>query len=109
MTLQESFYQGRSFGGLITSVLDGEPRHAQRGVRPECQEEAVTTALYPLWGLVALETREQRPIRVFALIDVQEVVTGLHVEAERKTKAERLRCGNRQIVVCVLVPVLENN
>lgn len=46
----------QKFFGLITSIFDGESRHAQRGIRSECKEETVITALYPLWGLVALET-----------------------------------------------------
>lgn len=42
--------------GVITSVLNGKPRHSERGVRSECQEETVTAALYSLRGLVALKT-----------------------------------------------------
>ena len=59
VTLQDNVqgpYMTAKFWGLITSVFDGEPRHAQRGIRSECQEETVTTALDSLWGLVALET-----------------------------------------------------
>lgn len=80
-----------------TSIFNGEPRHAQRGVRSECQEETVTTALYPLRGLVALETCKQRPIRVFALVDVQEVVTRLHVETGAIKKEETKQNGETQV------------
>ena len=69
--------------GHSTFKFDGEARQAHGGVAPERQEEAVAAALDPVGGLGALEAADQRAVGVGALVHVQEVIAGLHVEAAK--------------------------
>lgn len=70
--------------GHSTFKLDGEAGQAHGGIAPKRQEKAVAAALDSLRGLGALETADQGAVGAIALIDVQEVIAGLHVEAESK-------------------------
>lgn len=79
-----------------TFKLNGEPRQAHGGIAPKGQEKAVPAALDSVRGLGALEAPDQWAVGVLALIDVQEVIAGLHVEAEDKghwVKGEWQRLG----------------
>lgn len=66
-----------------TFILNGKTRHSKGGVTTECQEKTVPAALDALGGLTSLETANQATVGVLALVDVQKVIAGLHVEAAR--------------------------
>lgn len=70
--------------GHSTFKLDGEAGQAHGGIASKRQEKAVAAALESLRGLGALEAANQGAVGAVALIDVQEVIAGLHVEAESK-------------------------
>lgn len=78
-----------------TFKLDGEAGQAHGGVAPKRQKEAVPAALDPVRGLGALEAADERAVGAVALVHVQEVVAGLHVEAEDKHTAVRSRGSGR--------------
>lgn len=69
-----------------TFVLNGKAGHSEGGVTTECQEEAVPAALDALGSLTSLKTANQATVGVLTLVDVQEVIAGLHVEAAHDDK-----------------------
>lgn len=53
-----------------------------RAVAAECQVHGVRTAFYPLREFAVLEASNQGAVAIRAVVDIQEVVVWLDVEAE---------------------------
>lgn len=53
-----------------------------RAIAAECQVHGVRAALYSLREFAVLEASNQRAVAIRAVVDVQEVVVWLDVEAE---------------------------
>ncbi len=74
----------------LAFIFDSKTRHPQGGITAEGQKKAVSTAFDALRNLVALQTDDQGSVGVLALIDMEEVIAGLHVETAQQI-GERIR------------------
>jgi len=72
----------------LAFIFNGKTRHPQGGITAEGQEKAVPTALDALRNLVPLQTDDQWSVGVFTLIDMEEVIAGLHVKTAQQRKKE---------------------
>lgn len=72
----------------LAFIFNGKARHPQGGITAKGQEKAVPTALDALGNLVPLQTDDQGSVGIFALIDMEEVIAGLHVKTAQQMKKE---------------------
>lgn len=72
----------------LAFIFDGKTRHPQGGITAEGQKKAVSTALDALRNLIALQTDYQGSIGVLTLIDVEEIIAGLHVKTAQQMEKE---------------------
>lgn len=68
---------------LFTFIFQMKAGVRNRTIAAECQVHGVRTALYSLREFAVLEASNQGAVAIRAVVDVQEVVVWLDVEAER--------------------------
>ncbi len=68
----------------LAFIFDSKTRHPQGGITAEGQKKAVSTAFDALRNLVALQTDDQVSVGVLTLIDMEEVIAGLHVKTAQQ-------------------------
>lgn len=79
----------------LAFIFDSKTRHPQGGITAEGQKKAVSTALDALRNLVALQTDDKGSVGVLTLIDMEEVITGLHVKTAQQME------NDLEIVICI--------
>lgn len=74
----------------FTFVFQMKASVRNRPVTAERQMHRIRAALYPLWEFAVLETTNERTVAVWTIVDVQEVIVWLNVEArDRRGKSQR--------------------